>query len=289
MARSKVSGARSAEATSKKQKLYREFRALTRALADIEVELESGGIIDNATGESFSDPSAAERWAMIFALDAVNRFLLFQGIHSRLLYQLGIDLDALRFGIASPLLTPLRARAGRKQDSRVVSELKGRIARIARLQMASGQSRDHAAAWAARKITPALASRLSSKQVIQASAVKEWMDRYDCGTKILDMFARNDGREAFESCFLVSNAADEGTTNRFIRQMEFLRQHVPENKRLNPIHGLLGFMIEAYSGALHFAHLVEGHHQPNFNQLFIDLERRAIELIGSDFSAAANS
>jgi hypothetical protein len=65
----------------------------------------------------------------------------------------------------------------------------------------------------------------------------------------------------------------------------FMREHVPANKRRNSIYGALGFMIEIYSGALDLA---AGHGQPNFNQLFIDLER-AVELIGSDPSEAAHS
>ena len=182
--------------------------------------------------------------AAIDALGAVNCFVMRDGFFCSVLYQLRLDLMELRFGVATPLLTPPKVPAGRKQDTPSVSELKGRIAGIARLQMASGQSRDRgAAAWVARKITSGLASRISSKPFVKASAVKEWMDRYDCGVKILDMFARKDEREAFASLFFVPAAPDKDFIDRVMQQLQFMREHVPENKRRNSIHGTLGFMI----------------------------------------------
>jgi hypothetical protein len=285
MTRLTVSGVRSTATFSKRQKLYRDFTALVRELADIDAQLEAGSLIDVATGEKLSDPSAAERSAAISALDAVNYFLNSERIHCRILYQLHIYLNELRFGITTAVLRPPKPRGGRKQDSAEVSTLKGGIAAIARLQMASGQSRDQAAAWVARKISSALASRLSSKPFIKAGAVKEWIDRYDCGAKILEMFTRDDERKAFESCFPVSTAADEDSTDRYLRQMEFLRDHVPENKRCNPMHGVRGFMIVLHSGALYLA---EGY-RPNFDHLFTDLERYAVDRVASDLSAPPNS
>jgi hypothetical protein len=160
--------------------------------------------------------------------------------------------------------------------------LKGRITGIARLQIALGQTREAATTWVARKISSDLTSRLSSKP-IEVSTVKQWIDRCDCGGKILDMFASSEGRKAFETC-LDGPTAGEDRIDHVVRLTEFVREHAPENKRSNPI-GVLGFMFEVYIGASYFA---EGY-QPDLDTLLADIERDAVKLIPSDPSAATIS
>jgi hypothetical protein len=262
--------------------LHRKFRALVQELGEIDEQSESGSMIDTATGTNFSDPTAAKRMAMIYAVDAVRRFLTMERATSNVLHQLWLDLQQLRVGVASGALIAKKAPAGRKPDSPGLSELKGRIAGIARLRIASGQARNEAAAWVARKIPRGLASRLSSKP-IEASTVKEWMDQFDCGANILEVFASEEKRKDFEFCFAAPTATDEDedSVDRAVQQLAFLREHVPENKRRNAIAGMMGFMMEVYIG-------YRAGNGPNFDHLFADLEELATGLMPSDPSAAPN-
>jgi hypothetical protein len=266
----------------KGRKLYHNFRTLVGELADIDAQLKSGSLIDTSTGKNFSDPAAAERLAMIYTLDALRCFLNSQGFYCDILFDLSHYLMDLRHGRTAASLTANKARAGRKHDSPEISHLKGRIAGIARLQMTLGQTREAATAWVARKIPSELASRLSSKP-IEVSSVKEWMERYDCGGKILDMFASGEGRKAFESC-LDGPAAGEDRIDHVVRVTEFVREHAPKNKRSNSF-GVLGFMFEVYIGASLFA---EGY-QPDVASLLADVGRDAVKLIPSNPSGATIS
>lgn len=97
MARSNVN--RAVARSTVEYELHRKFGALVQELRDIDEELVSGSMIDVATGTKFSDHSAAERMAMISAVDAVHRFLTLEGATSKILHQLGYDLQQLRFGV----------------------------------------------------------------------------------------------------------------------------------------------------------------------------------------------
>ena len=244
-----------------RSRVHRKFGALVQELKEIDQELQSGSMIDSATGTNFSDPSAAERMAAIYAVDAVQSFLMSEGACCKVLVRLSNDLQQLRFGVASGALTAVRPPAGRKGDAPAVSELKGRVAGIARLLIESGQLesgklesvRNRAAAWVARKIPARLASRLSSKP-IEASTVKEWMDQYDCGANILDVFASEEKQKEFESCFAAATEVDgdeeeeKDAIDRTVRQWSFLREHVPEHKkhkRRNSLSGMLSVRIPA--------------------------------------------
>jgi hypothetical protein len=196
----------------------------------------------------------------------VHYFLASEGARSEILDELLHDLRQLRFGVASGALTP-KVLAGRKKDSPEVSFLKGRIAGIARLQMMSGQSRDYAAAWVARKIPTGLESQLSSK-AIKASTVKEWIEQYDCGVaNILKVFSSEEKVKDFESCFRAPGTGkdDDDSSDRFVRQLTFLRELVPENKRRNSFRGIQGFIFQIS------AYFADGC-PPNLDHLLTDLE-----------------
>jgi hypothetical protein len=281
MARSKANPATAG--STAEDELHRKFGELVQKLSEIDGEIQSGSMIHIATGTNFSDPSAAKRMAMIYALDAVLSFLWSEGAYCKSLFQLSHDLQHLRFGVASGPLTAVKPRAGRKPDSHQLSTLKGRIAGIARLLIESGQSRNDAAAWVARKIPDRLADRLSSKP-IEASTVKEWMDQCDCGAKILDVFASEEKQKEFETCFAAAEMdgdEEEDAIDRRVRLWAFLREHVPEHKkhkRGNSISGMMGFMFEIWIGSL-FGY------RPNFDHLFADLEELATGLMPADSAA----
>jgi hypothetical protein len=225
-----------------------------------------------------------ERTAMIYALWSVERFLRTLGYHGGVLYQLHLDLGALKHGVTAPALQADKKAAGRKPDSADVQELKGRVAGIARLQMALGMSRHDAAAWVARNIPRELASRLSSKSVITTRAVKEYMDLYDCGPKLLTKFEHPREREAFEVIFDRTRRSDN---NHFpIEQIRFLRAQVPPKKMdmyrdrdrdrgINRLGGLFGFAFQMYIGGLFLAEGLD----PPCKDLIKELERIFVERI----------
>jgi hypothetical protein len=265
MARLKDNAASPNATISKKQRLLRE-------LANIDKRVETG--------------TAAERSAMIDALWEVEQFLGFPG---SVLYQLRIYLRELDYGITVPALKANKKPAGRKRDSPDVQELKGRLAGIARLQMESGMSREDAAAWVSRKIPAELASRLSSKPFISTRAVKEYMDLYDCGTRVVKKFEQLSEREEFAFTFSLSAENGDSSSDRSVRQIEFLRSHAParkmrmyKRKKLNPMSGEFGFMMQIYLAASCRA---EGY-EPSCIEFLKELARLAVERIPSPASAA---
>jgi hypothetical protein len=263
MALSKSSAARPRAKISKKQRIYREARHLVECLADIDMQVKAGKL--------------PERTAMIYALWSVEDFLRLLGYHGGVLYQLHLDLGALKHSVTTPTLKADKKAAGRKPDSIHVQELKGRLAGIARLQMSLGMSRHGAAVWVARNIPSELASRLSSKSFITTRAVKEYMDQYDCGPKLLTKFEQSRERQAFE------DRTRRSDDNHFpTEQIKFLRAQVPPKKMdmhrrrgTNPLGGLFGFAFQIYIGALFLAEGIN----PPCEDLIKELERIAVERI----------
>jgi hypothetical protein len=75
------------------------------------------------------------------------------------------------------MLLPLRRGSGRRPDVPTVISGKGIIAGMMRVQMTAGMSRDRAAAWIVKHISPKLAVQLSGRP-LTARMVTEWLDRY---------------------------------------------------------------------------------------------------------------
>jgi hypothetical protein len=102
------------------------------------------------------------------------------------------------------------------------------------------------------------------------------MEQYDCGAKIIDVFASEEKRKQFESCFAVPTAAEgeEDEVSLDLTRMDLLRECVPENRRRNSVFGLMGFIMV-------YIDYLDGN-QPKFNHLFADLEELARKLIPSD-------
>jgi len=239
-------------------------------------------------GQQVETGSAAERSAMIDALWEVERFLGFPG---SVLYQLKIYLHELDYGITATALKANKKPEGRKKDSPDVQELKGRLAGIARLQMEAGMSRENAAAWVSRKIPVELASRLSSKSFITTRAVKEYMDLYDWGTRVVKKFEQLSEREEFACAFSFPAEKGDSSDDRFFRQIEFFRSYAParkirmyKRKKLHPVSGEFGFMMQIYLAASCRA---EGY-EPSCMEFLKDLARLAVERIPSPASAATS-
>jgi len=93
----------------------------------------------------------------------------------------------------------------------LVTEVKGSLAAIARVQMEAGLGREQAAALVARKVPAELASRLSSKRFITGRAIEEYMDLYDCGSRPLEKFEQGRERKRFISIFGRQTRNDDGS------------------------------------------------------------------------------
>jgi hypothetical protein len=121
-------------------------------------------------------PSDTDRMAMSAAVDAVYSFLCHHRVHSTALYILANALRELGDGVSRPEFKPLKA-CGRKEDSKSIVSLKGRLAGLGYAYMKSGMARDQAASQVARKIDREIAAKLCAKS-LTAQIVKEWMVRY---------------------------------------------------------------------------------------------------------------
>jgi hypothetical protein len=110
------------------------------------------------------------------AVDAVYSFLCHHRVHSTALYILANALRELGDGVSRPEFKPLKA-CGRKEDSKSIVSLKGRLAGLGYAYMKSGMARDQAASQVARKIDREIAAKLCAKS-LTAQIVKEWMVRY---------------------------------------------------------------------------------------------------------------
>ena len=129
--------------------------------------------------------------ACILALDAVLKFL-FMRVVSR---NLGMLYDALVEIVvgASPaaMFHPEEHPQGRRSDAPLIKGAKGTVAAMMHVQQSTGMTRQEAAEWVVRHISPTLAARISGKP-LTSRMVEEWLDRFG------GEFAEHDfGREQY--------------------------------------------------------------------------------------------
>jgi hypothetical protein len=153
------------------KKIKEDLKTLDDALIDIEKEHES-------EAAKFPDQiGKVDLPASIFALDAVFKFL-FLRVVSR---NLGILRDALiEIAVgASPaaMFHPEEHPRGRRSDSPLIMGAKGTVAAMMHVQQSTGMTRQEAAEWIVRHISPSLAARISRKP-LTARMVEEWLDRF---------------------------------------------------------------------------------------------------------------
>jgi hypothetical protein len=148
-----------------------DLRILAQALIEIQNDHES-------QIEAFpSYKNQLDLAASILAFDAVIDFLHMRALSPNLL-ALRTALIELAVGAAPVAMLQAEPRGkGRRVDSPMVGYAKGILAGMMDVQLSTGMSRQEAAQWIARNVSPELARKISSKP-ITARMVEEWRDRY---------------------------------------------------------------------------------------------------------------
>ena len=113
----------------------------------------------------------------IFALRAVAKFLS-RRVVSRNLDMLRDALVEIAVG-ASPaaMFHPEKHTQGRRSDAPLIMGAKGTVAAIMHVQQSTGMTRQEAAEWVVRHMSPTLAARISRKP-LTPRMVEEWLDRF---------------------------------------------------------------------------------------------------------------
>jgi len=204
-----------------------------------------------AIEREFESGHWTQRWATLCALELMARFFSRQAVSKPVLARL----NSVRKSVRRPRE---KGRPGRKSDSVLVRQLKGRLAAIARLFMESGFSRDEAADRVSRQTPPEVAIQLSSKGFISPRAVKNYMDRYDCGPGLLKKFEHASERKRFETIFKKRPRRRWREEPRFMRQqVKFLMENTPKrlpekdapeknDQTWHALAGLQGFAVQMY-------------------------------------------
>jgi hypothetical protein len=169
---------------------------------------------------NFEAGESTQGWATLCVLNRIAHFFSQQAFSKPVL-------SCLISGLGKRVRRPRGKRSpGRKPDSALVRELRGRLAAIARLFMKSGLSRDEAAGRVARQTPPELATLLSSKGFISPRTVKHYMDQYDCGPGLLTKFEQASERKRFETIF--KKQRRRRSKDQVRRQLNFLMENTPK-------------------------------------------------------------
>ena len=144
--------------------------------------------------EEANDPyekGKIELVASALALKEVCSFLsMIAPSHSLTLLQNALA-ELVLGGAPAAMFAPLNDLNNRPPDSPSVMAVKGALAGMMHIQQSAGMSREQAAHWIARNISPNLVVRISRKP-ISARSVEEWLDRYGG-----DFAANNAGRKSY--------------------------------------------------------------------------------------------
>jgi hypothetical protein len=152
------------------QRLRSEMRQLVIDLQEIELKHQANAV-------QYSDQlGEIDLAASTLALNAMLRFL--RPIPSRNLSILQDALMEMISGASPPaMFRPVHRKSGRRTDALSLTAAKGTLAGMMQSQMSSGMSREEAAQWIVRNISPLLASRISTK-ALSPRVVEEWLDRF---------------------------------------------------------------------------------------------------------------
>lgn len=144
--------------------------------------------------EEANDPyekGKIELVASALALKEVCSFLsMIAPSHSLTLLQNALA-ELVLGGAPAAMFAPLNDLNNRPPDTPSVMAVKGALAGMMHIQQSAGMSREQAAHWIARNISPNLVVRISRKP-ISARSVEEWLDRYGG-----DFAANNAGRKSY--------------------------------------------------------------------------------------------
>jgi hypothetical protein len=167
------------------------FQGLRSEIRQLVVDLQEIELEHQTDAAQYPDQwGGIDLAASTLALSAVLEFL--RPIPSRNLSILLKALAEMGSGASPPaMFRPEYRKSGRRPDPLSVMAAKGTLAGMMHSQMAGGMSREEAAQWIVRNISPLLASRISTKPLIPG-VVEGWLDRF--GGNFAE---RNVGRERY--------------------------------------------------------------------------------------------
>ena len=148
-----------------------DLKVLAEKLMEIETQHESDST-------AFPDQiGKTDLAACIMALDAVIEFLDLRVYSLKLVILRKALLDIVRGASPAAMFQPEQHDRGRPLDSPLVLEAKGMLAAMMEVQQNTGMSRQQAAEWIVKNVSPRLAAQISSKPLTPRT-VEEWLDRY---------------------------------------------------------------------------------------------------------------
>jgi hypothetical protein len=148
-----------------------DLRTLGTKLIEIEHEHESESV-------KFPDQiGKVDFGASFMALEAVIDFLGGRVVSRNIAHLRNALIEIIVGAAPAAMLQPEKYDPGRRAHAPKVQEAKGMLAGIMEVQLSTGMSRQQAAQWVARHVSPELARKISNKAVT-ARMIEEWRDKY---------------------------------------------------------------------------------------------------------------
>jgi hypothetical protein len=173
--------------------------------------------------EEANDPyekGKIELVASALALKEVYSFLSVRAPSHSLTLLLNALGELVSGGSPAAMFAPLNDLNNRPPDTPSVMSVKGALAGIMHIQQSAGMSREQAAHFIVRNISPNLVARISRKP-ISARSVEEWLDRYGG-----DFAANNAGRKSY----LTWNQGEAAGAAKFRDITERMAKELPARK-----------------------------------------------------------
>ena len=148
-----------------------DLRSLGRELLELETEHEF------ETNKFPEQMGKVDLGACICALEAVIEFLADRVVSRNLVHLRSALLEIAAGASPAAMFQPEEHGRGRRVDAPLVVKAKGMLAGMMQVQQSVGMSRQEAAEWIVRNVSPKLATRISSKP-LTARMVEEWLDRF---------------------------------------------------------------------------------------------------------------
>jgi hypothetical protein len=154
------------------------FTKITRDLRTLGIKLLAIEDVYERDAAKFPEHlGMVDLFACAMAMKAVKKFLLMRVVSRNL--QMLID-GLVEIAMGTPpaaMFHPRDHSKGRRADSLFVMRAKGAVAAEMHVLQSTGMSRQEAAEWIVRHISPNLAARISRKP-LTARTVEEWLDRF---------------------------------------------------------------------------------------------------------------
>jgi hypothetical protein len=152
-------------------KTTEDLRTLARKLIEIENEHES-------ESKNFPDHiGKVDLSAAFMALEVLLDFLRGRVVSRNIGHLRNALIEIIVGAAPAAMLQPEKHDSGRRAQAPKVQEAKGMLAGIMEVQLSTGMSRQQAAQWVARHVSPEMGQKISNKPVT-ARMIEEWRDKY---------------------------------------------------------------------------------------------------------------